>query len=371
MPTDIGDRAAGYLLKLAQGDRDSLGDFSLGDARTRAYAIYLLTRRGRVTTNNLDALQEALQAKFGDVWRGDLASAYMAASHALLRNHVLAARLIDGYRFGDSSSPDTDFDTRLGRDAQYLYLLARHFPERLAGIDGDTVHRLVEPVFENRFNTLSAAYTVLALGEVHRALANTGDLSPPALVADDDPTALQTAASGPFARASVPVGVDRLRMEMPDGGGLYYTATESGFDVEPPSRALADGIEVDRAYLDADGEPADEVRVGDELTVRLRIRTQGPRIANVAVTDLLPGGFEIVTASVRSRYGPWSADYRDVREDRLVIYGSFDERVTEVRYRVKATNPGDYTAPAAHAAAMYHRGVRGHSAPGTLTVTGA
>ena len=371
VPTDIGDRAAGYLLKLAQGDPGSLGDFSLGDARTRAYAIYLLTRRGRVTTNDLDALQEALQAKFADDWRADLASAYMAASHALLRNPVLAARLIDGYRFGDSSSPDTDFDTRLGRDAQYLYLLARHFPERLAGIGGDTVHRLVEPVFENRFNTLSAAYTVLALGEVHRAFANTGDLSPPALVADDDPTALQPAASGPFARASVPVGVDRLRMEMPAGGGLYHTATESGFDVAPPSRALADGIEVDRAYLDADGEPADEIRVGDELAVRLRIRTQGPRIDNVAVTDLLPGGFEIVTASVRSRYGPWSADYRDVREDRLVIYGSFDERVTEVRYRVKATNPGKYTAPAAHAAAMYHRGVRGHSAPGTLTVTGA
>ncbi|MCY4012663.1 MAG: alpha-2-macroglobulin [Gammaproteobacteria bacterium] len=371
VPSDIGNRAATYLRRLAQADPGSLGDFSLGDARTRAYAIYLLTRRGRVTTNDLDALQGALQAKFGDVWRGDLASAYMAASHALLRNHVLARGLIDGYRFADSSSPDTDFDTRLGRDAQYLYLLARHFPERLAGIDGDTVHRLVEPVFKNRFNTLSAAYTTLALGEIHRSLASTGDLSPPALVADDDPSALQPAASGPFARASVPVGLDRIRIETPDGSGLYYTASESGFDVEPPSRALADGIEVDRAYLDADGKPVDEIRVGDELTVRLRIRTQGSRFSNVAVTDLLPGGFEILAESVRARYGSWSADYRDVREDRLAVYGSFDERVTEIRYRVKATNPGTYTAPAAHAAAMYHRGIRGNSAPGKLIVTGA
>lgn len=371
VPTDIGNRAASYLRRLAQADGGSLGDFSLGDARTRAYAIYLLTRRGRVTTNHLDALQEALQVKFEDAWRGDLTSAYMAASHALLRNHALAGGLIDGYRFADSSSPDTDFDTRLGRDAQYVYLLARHFPERLADIDGDTVHRLVEPVFQNRFNTLSAAYTILALGEIHRSLANTGDLAAPALIADGDAGTVQRVAAGPFARASVPVAVERLRIEMPSVGDLYYTASESGFDVEPPSRASAAGIEVDRAYLDADDEPVGAVRVGDELTVRLRIRTQGPRITNVAVTDLLPGGFEIVTESVRSRYGPWSADYRDVREDRLVLYGSFDERVTEVRYRVKATNPGEYTAPAAHAEAMYHRGVRGNSTPGKLIVTGA
>lgn len=371
VPTDIGDRAAGYLRRLAQGDGNPLAGLSLGDARTRAYAIYLLTRRGRVTTNALDALQETLQAKFDDAWRGDLASAYMAASHALLRNQALARALIDGYRFADSPSPDTDFDTRLGRDAQYVYLLARHFPDRLDAIDGDTVHQLVEPVFQNRFNTLSAAYTVLALGEIHRSLASTGDLSTPALAADGDSASLQAVASGPFARASVPVGVDRLRMTLPSGGGLYYTATESGFDVEPPGRAVADGIEVDRAYLDADGEPVDEIRLGDELTVRLRIRAQGPRISNVAVTDLLPGGFEIVTESVRTRYGPWSADYRDVREDRLVIYGSFDERATEIRYRMKATNPGEYTAPAAHAAAMYHRGLRGNSASGKLIVAGA
>lgn len=372
VPDDIGIRAGSYLRRLAQADGSAIGDLSLGDARTRAYAIYLLTRRGRVTTNALDALQEALQAKFDDAWRGDLASAYMAASHVLLRNHALARGLIDGYRFADSSYPDTDFDTRLGRDAQYVYLVARHFPDRLAKIDGDTLHQLVEPVFQNRFNTLSAAYTILALGEIHRAFADTGDLSAPALFADGDPTTLQPTASGPFVRASVPVGVDRLRMEMPfGGGGLYYTASESGFDVEPPARALADGIEVDRVYLDADGEPTGEARVGDELGVRLRIRTQGRRISNVAVTDLLPGGFEVVTESVRARYGSWSADYRDVREDRLVLYGSFDERVTEILYRVKATNPGEYTAPAAHAAAMYHRGIRGNSAPGKLIVTGA
>ena len=372
VPADMRNRARGYLQRIANasvGQPSSAED--LAAARTRAYAIYVLTRQGMVTTNYLNALQEALDQGFGEDWRTDIASAYMAASHALLRNDVLAQRLIAGYRFGESSRPDTDFDTRLGRDAQYVFLLARHFPARIERFDGEAVRRLVEPVFDNRFNTLSAAYTILALGELHRALEEQGVLMPPTIAASgpDGPIELEVTDDA-FARASLPVAVDRVEISGADGS-VYFSVGQSGFDVTVPSGPLAQGIEVDRVYLDAEGEPVDRVRLGDELTVRLRVRSQKGPIRNVAVTDLLPGGFEIVTESVGKRHGSFSSDYRDVREDRLVLYGAFDETVTEIRYRVKATSPGDFVAPAAHAAAMYHRNVRGRSAPGRLVVQGA
>ena len=175
-------------------------------------------------------------------------------------------------------------------------------------------------------------------------------------------------APGVFARASLPVTVERLDISGAAPGGIYYTASESGFDVEVPTERVAEGIELDRVYLDAEGEPVERIRVGDELTVRLRVRSTGGLVRNVAVTDLLPGGFEIVTESVRRHYGAWSSDYLDVREDRLVYYGSFGERMVELRYRVKATSPGEFAAPAAHAAAMYHRSVRGRSEAGRLVV---
>ena len=368
VPDDMYARAWGYLGRLSGGNDDA-STFDLAAARARAYAIYLLTRSGRVTTNYLNALQETFEVHTDEVWRGDIASAYMAASHALLRNDVLAERLIDGYRLGESSTPETDFDTRLGRDAQYINLLALHFPARMARLDGDAVQRLVAPVFENRFNTLSAAYTVLALGAIHRSLAAQGQLSPPTVVAYGPDGPIDVAVSGDvFSRASLPVSVERLEISRSGSGGVYYAASESGFDVEMPTDRLAEGIEVDRVYLNDDGDPVERIRVGDELTVRLRVRSKAGWIGNVAVTDLLPGGFEILTESVRNRYGRWAPDYRDVREDRLVLYGAFDERVTEILYRVKATNPGEFTAPAAHAAAMYHRGVRGRSLPGRLVV---
>ena len=357
----------------SEGSAEEEGGPAGGDLaahRTRAYAIYLLTRRGSVTTNYLNALQQAMQEGFGDAWRSDIASAYLAASHELLRNDILAHGLIDGYRLGESSSPETDFDTQLGRDAQYVYLLARHFPNRMARLDGASVRRLVEPVFEDRFNTLSAAYLILALGQIHRNLEQQGALEPPEVnvLGPDGPIDVAV-TGGPFARVELPVTANRVEVAGVNHG-VYYTASESGFDVEVPHERLAEGIEVDRTYLDDDDEPVSRVRLGDEITVRLRVRSQRGWIANVAVTDLLPGGFEIVTDSVRNRFGRWSSDYRDVREDRLVLYGSFGENVTEIRYRVKATSPGDFAAPAAHAAAMYHRSLRGRSVAGRLIVDG-
>ena len=385
VPDDLYTRSGGYLQRIAggadasaggtdtsaggrdtsAGGRDKRVPFDLAAARTRAYAIYLMTRRGRVTTNYLNALQESLEAGAAEEWVSDIVSAYLAASHALLRNDLLADRLIEGYRLGESPRPDTDFDTALGRDALYVYVLARHFPERMARLDGDALWRLVQPVFEDRFNTLSAAYTILALGAIHRNLKARGELSPPAIAAPAADGSVEVdVAPGVFARAFLPVTVERLDISGAPPGGVYYTPSESGFDVEVPTGRVAEGIELDRVYLDADGEPAGRIRVGDELTVRLRVRSTGGRVGNVAVTDLLPGGFEIVTESVRRRYGGWFCDYLDGREDRLVYYGSFDERMVELRYRVKATSPGEFAAPAAHAAAMYHRSVRGRSGAG-------
>ena len=351
------------------GGSDAHAPFDLAAARTRGYAIYLLTRRGRVTTNYLNALQESLEVGAPREWRGDIVSAYMAASHVLLRNDVLAEGLIKGYRLGESRRPDTDFDTALGRDAVYVYLLARHFSERLARLDGDVVQSLVKPVFEDRFNTLSAAYTILALGAIHQHLEARDELSPPSIAARtaDGPVEVNV-SPGVFAKASLPVTVERVDISGAAPGGVYYVTSESGFDVQVPTERITEGIELDRAYLDAEGELVERARVGDELTVRLRVRSRGGQVRNVAVTDLLPGGFEIVTESVRRHFGGWSCDYLDVREDRLVFYGSFDERMVELQYRVKATSPGEFVAPAAYAAAMYHRSVRGRSEAGRLVV---
>ena len=58
-PADMLDAALGYLRAVADATLE--GTHTLEDARIRAYAIYVLTRGGRVTTNYLTALQQDLE----------------------------------------------------------------------------------------------------------------------------------------------------------------------------------------------------------------------------------------------------------------------------------------------------------------------
>lgn len=362
VPRDMRDAGLDYLRGIAAEQVQSLPD-----ARLRAYAIYVLTRNGTVTTNYLTNLHEYLDRAHAKEWRRDLAAAYMGASYALLKQTGLGDSLAGDYEFGAGEEMRSDFDTRLGRDAQYLYLLARHFPERLARVDAATVEHLTGPVMRNRFNTLSSAYTILALGEYTRAIFEQGDAALGISVRDDDGVRRLVDAAR-FARTEVENSIRDVRIGNPGGNDVYYVLSQTGFDRSPPQEALAEGLEIHREYLDEDGDAVTEATIGDDLTVRLRIRSTGRPRTNVAVVDLLPGGFEVDTDSVQRPFGGWTADYVDVREDRVVVYGSFGDRLTEIRYRVKVTSAGNFVLPSAFAGSMYDRSVQARTAPGRFEV---
>ena len=101
---------------------------TLGEARIRANAIYLLTRLGDVTTNYLYELQRYLEDSVKDRWKSDLTGAYIAATYQLLKKHSEAEELIGHYKLGGRSKGDhDDFHSPLTQDGQYIYLLSKHF----------------------------------------------------------------------------------------------------------------------------------------------------------------------------------------------------------------------------------------------------
>ncbi len=64
----------------------------------------------------------------------------------------------------------------------------------------------------------------------------------------------------------------------------------------------------------------------------------------------------------------WSIDYADIREDRVVFYGTVQKNMTEVTYKARATNVGNFVAPAAYGEAMYEHRIFARSAAGMLKV---
>ena len=53
----------------------------------------------------------------------------------------------------------------------------------------------------------------------------------------------------------------------------------------------------------------------------------------------------------------WQAEFADLRDDRVVVYGSLTKDMVTFTYRVRATNTGLYQTPAAYAEAMYQPNV--------------
>ena len=162
------------------------------------------------------------------------------------------------------------------------------------------------------------------------------------------------------------------------------------------------GIQVERWYESYEGgKPISEVAEGELVRVRLRITVPAERHF-VILDDALPAGLEAVDLSLRTVggvgpgaadsaavepaddgslpwvYGSWDAgwwspfDHREMRDERVVFAatrlwaGSYT-----ATYLARATTPGRFIRPPAHAEEMYNPAVFGESDGGVFTVRAA
>ncbi|MBS1198578.1 MAG: alpha-2-macroglobulin domain protein [Proteobacteria bacterium] len=413
VPPDMTQKSLDYLAQLAASQPESLYG-----ARIRAQAIYLLTRSGSVTTALLSSLREHLEARHGKVWRTDLTAAYLAASYQLLKQEKPAAELMAPLadKIGEKQAEfrhDSYYDP-LVRDTQVLFLLARHFPERARKLPPQAMIGMMKPIEEGRFNTLSAAFTVLALDAYASSLGD-ASLFKMAIAEIDRNGKKQPLTLPPHTLvARVPFSPAAAKLGFTGEGDrpYYYAVTEAGFDRAPPTTELKDGLEIFREYLDDKGNPVKTAKLGDELTVRIRLRGINRAVNNVAVVDLLPGALEAIIQPTPEKAndesnsensesnnenseseegedsqakakpqndeqkpadrlggkGSWQTEFIDVREDRVVLYGSVGRDLAEYSYKVKVVAAGTFVVPPAYAESMYERSIKARSAAGSITV---
>jgi uncharacterized protein YfaS (alpha-2-macroglobulin family) len=386
VPNDLLAKGNTYLQQIATSPAKDLHD-----VRAKAYAIYLMTRQSTVTTSYLASIRETLDKKFPGAWEKDSIATFMAASYKLLKDERLAAKLIDEpiaqlAKRGEPYRFEHYYDSTI-RDAQTLYIVSRHFPERARKIDFATLSSMMKTLQDGRFNTHSAAYVILALDAYAsqmdaKALAK---LSLSEVSADGKQTPIPLPANL-APRVSFSPAAAKLKFGGDANMLTYFAVTESGFDKTPATTELKSGMEVVREYLDAQGNVITSARIGDEVTVRLKFRAIGRDIVpNAALIDLLPGGFEpvlnattapqLTSETKKSGYvdrlgnvGSWSVSYADVREDRVVLYGTVTATVAEYRYRIRATNVGTFVVPPAYGESLYERDVQARSAASKFTV---
>jgi uncharacterized protein YfaS (alpha-2-macroglobulin family) len=348
---------------------------SLSEARTVAYAIYVLTREGTITTNYILNLRDYLDKHQANAWQNDITGVYLAGALHLLHKDSEAERLIGQYKIDPKTPrPWDDFCQPLGSDSQYLAVLAREFPARLKKISADELQNVLRPIGDGQFNTLSAAYAVRALKAYSVSVSqNLSELSISEIRADKGTNRL-TSGTKLLQRQGFSADAKALRFQTSApvaGAGAFFQVVEAGFDRQVPREALSNGLEIYRELLGKDNKPATTTKLGESMHVRLHVRSLGSEpLSNVAIIDLLPGGFEVVDTSVHAGVSTLAGvDYVDLREDRAVFFATVPASALEIDYQIKSCNRGEFVVPPVFAASMYDRSVKGRGVGGHITVT--
>ncbi|MDR2884472.1 MAG: alpha-2-macroglobulin family protein [Deferribacteraceae bacterium] len=360
VPADIMDRGLRYLQSFIAGKVSNIDDATL-----KAYAAYVLTRNGVVTTAFITDLDDYFAKSNDNAWRSHLVSVYMASIYKMLQMDTRASELIRGYKPEVKAFTFySDFDSSSLRNTVYLYLLSQHFSDMVSKVDIEIVQNLMDSIAKGHYNSLLSAYSMISL-------ASLADLT-----TDDGIKILLDGVESnitmdPYPVATYTGAIQSATATAPNEGamGFYLVASESGYDLNMPDK-VAEGIEIERAYLDRDGNVKSAFSQGDDVTVRVRVRTNGsmPNIASAAIIDLLPGAFELQVNSIDELRRDSSVDNVDVREDRIILYAPLSGSVSEFVYRAKVVSRGEFTVPPAYAQAIYDPVYRGNTSGGRIVV---
>lgn len=362
VPNDLFSLGIGYLKALATQDVSSLEQ-----ARLQAYAIYILTRNEIVTTNYVTHLQLALDKNPSFNWHKDITSAYLAAVYQLLKNQTEADKLINGYKpLTKQDNNATDFYSADLANAQYVYLISRHFPNRLQQLNIELIMSLVNALNNNSISTLLSSYTSLALASYHQfhTIPSEATLSISETMKDGKEQAL-SASNGMYQTVNIDMGASGISFINPKKQGYFYQLIAAGFDKNLPEKVIKEGIEVYREFRSPDNNVLTNVRLGEEIIVHIRARAIDNQYHdNIALVDLLPGGFEVVRDSVKAT----TMEYVDVREDRVIFFGGLEAESKEMVYRMKATNSGQFTVPPMLGLSMYNPLIKSLGVAGRISV---
>ncbi|MEO8634749.1 MAG: MG2 domain-containing protein [Gemmatimonadales bacterium] len=196
------------------------------------------------------------------------------------------------------------------------------------------------------------------------------------------------------------------------GGPIYYYLTVNEVPKQRPVNPEDQGIRLERWYERYDKDsPIVSVVEGQLVRVRLRVTVPADR-EFVVIDDALPAGLEAVDLSLRTAslvpgpgrdqvqnfltpeqaegeseepsgsddrwfYGRWDSgwwtpfDHKEIRDDRVVYSATVLWQGTyTMTYIARATTPGVFVRPPAHAEEMYNPAVYGRSDGGVFTVEG-
>ena len=342
----------------------------------KAYAIYLLTRSGMVTTQLLNDWEVLVnRLKPHKTHRTDLSMAFVASSYKLLQNEQRALSLVADHDLNQISKGSYyRYYSNMQREGGVLYLFSRHFPEKAKKLDIKKIKHLFEALNKGSYNSLSGNYIMLGL-DAFSSIFSGAEVKNIQVTAFYMNKQNKTSAKVldlkelDLSEIKLENNLVKLKIEHKNSKkDLFVSSSHAGFDRSEVKFELSNGLMIQKSLTDHNGNQIKELKLGEEALVELNIKsTDGMNYEDVAIVDLLPAGFDLVVDSAKKQKGGLavaqkgsnlSTDFIDAREERIILYSNIGSLFKKFVYKVKAVNKGSYKIPGAYGEGLYNDDVK-------------
>ena len=349
VPRDMHERAIDFLRDYAGG---TITDTA--SARAVAHAIFVITQNNFVTTNYINLFQEYADKNIKN-WQRDLMGTYIAAAYKIMHQDAQADALVAKYRTSDDDFEYAGmFTNNVANDAMHNYIVRNYF-----ATTPDMTKSMQKYLDGGNYDSFTAAAMIMGL----HGMTSDGTIANITVSADGEKLSGTVADSA--LRITVPQNAARIEIKCPactDTAAPYYSLIARGYPITDVD--ASNGMTVSREYLDSAGNRITSAKIGDVVTVRVFARARGTDIVpNVAITDLLPGGF-VVDGDVNG-----DANFTQVRDDRVVIFADVSRSGELFEYTAQLTTSGEFSVPPIHAESMYNPGINATGDMSKFTVT--
>ncbi len=339
VPKALYNNAISYLTNITFGHPND--DY---EALNMAYATYLLARHGIVNARILNVLEEYLEKNNK---KESLAAAYIGAAYILYKNEEKGRELllasVPKYKRHFFS---IDFNDSLSNTARYLYLAGKHAPD-IVKKHNKLVYKILDEINDGYYNSFSGALSLASL-----YYAGSGEDTNIKLEGKGLKTSEEKGNQAVFSADTKEIKVSGSE---PGPLGYFYYITTSGFDKNIPEQ-VSNGISISKTFYNENGQVITSGKQGDEVTVQLKVESNYNNYdyTMLAVTDLIPGGTEIITNNKVSVKNSNLENY-EFREDRALIYLNLKNKTKAViSYKIKLLSSGDFTVVPSYVESLYN-----------------
>ena len=154
---------------------------------------------------------------------------------------------------------------------------------------------------------------------------------------------------------------------------VYVSVSQTAVEQFGEEVSRSDGLSLSVRHVDPQGQPleVDDLKAGTVFYAEVSAsRTDnGIRTERMALSYIIPAGWELSNARMAGGSTPAEVQYQDIRDDRVNSYFNLGPgKSVSLRFELVATYPGKYYAPPTYGEAMYNGRVQASTQGRWVTV---